>query len=383
MTTGMKFCFQRHPLLLPLLGGILVLLAGACQESDLPGKEEPFDLSGMLSHLGENVILPDLDRFQQQTGSLEEATEAFANEPSLARLEHLKQAWFEAYLAYQRVSLYAFGPAMDQGFSMRDRLNVFPTNFENIENNIGSHDMDANFKSLVGFPAMEYLLYGLPNEAPQQVLARFVNNPDERDRLEYLLALARDIDQKAKQIHQGWIASGGNYLQAFVASDGTGEGSSLGLLVNEFNFDYELLKNFKFKIPLGKFDGGVVQPQKAEGYFAGNSIALATAQLEALQAFYLGKTASGTDGPGFDDFLVHLNAGADQDGLLAEAIRRHFEEALQQLATLNDPLSEELATNKEAVDEVHTRLQMMVPLIKREMTSALGVKITYQDNDGD
>ena len=39
--------------------------------------------------------------------------------------------------------------------------------------------------------------------------------------------------------------------------------------------------------------------------------------------------------------------------------------------------------NKTALSVTYAELQRLVPYIKVDMTSALGVLITYQDNDGD
>ena len=39
--------------------------------------------------------------------------------------------------------------------------------------------------------------------------------------------------------------------------------------------------------------------------------------------------------------------------------------------------------NKPAVNECYSKMQQLVPYTKVDMTSALGVLITYQDNDGD
>ena len=50
---------------------------------------------------------------------------------------------------------------------------------------------------------------------------------------------------------------------------------------------------------------------------------------------------------------------------------------------LNDPLSSEIMNNKPAVNECYSKMQQLVPYTKVDMTSALGVLITYQDNDGD
>jgi hypothetical protein len=50
---------------------------------------------------------------------------------------------------------------------------------------------------------------------------------------------------------------------------------------------------------------------------------------------------------------------------------------------LEDPLSQQLVNNKPVVNDAYVQLQMMVPLVKREMSSAMGVQISYVSGDGD
>ena len=78
--------------------------------------------------------------------------------------------------------------------------------------------------------------------------------------------------------------------------------------------------------------------------------------------------------------LVHQHSGIT---IYRLKINNQFDDILAELNNLNDPLSSEILTNKPAVSQTYTKLQELVPLLKVDMTSALGVLITYQDNDGD
>ena len=68
---------------------------------------------------------------------------------------------------------------------------------------------------------------------------------------------------------------------------------------------------------------------------------------------------------------------------LSIATNNQFQLIKDNLSQLNDPLSDEILTNKVNVSNAYENMQQLVPLIKVDMTSALGVLITYQDNDGD
>ena len=68
---------------------------------------------------------------------------------------------------------------------------------------------------------------------------------------------------------------------------------------------------------------------------------------------------------------------------LSDVINTQMDLIITELNSLNDPLSNEVTQNKPAVSNAYDYMQQLVPYIKVDMTSALGVLITYQDNDGD
>ena len=68
---------------------------------------------------------------------------------------------------------------------------------------------------------------------------------------------------------------------------------------------------------------------------------------------------------------------------LSTFVENQINTIINNLNGLNDPLSNEVLVNSQEVSDVYQSMQMLVPSIKVEMTSALGVLITYQDSDGD
>ncbi|MGM0546468.1 MAG: imelysin family protein, partial [Bacteroidota bacterium] len=64
-------------------------------------------------------------------------------------------------------------------------------------------------------------------------------------------------------------------------------------------------------------------------------------------------------------------------------IQTQIDEAQTALDELNDPLSQQIEENNDPVLNAHNELQGLVSLFKADMTSILGITITYQDNDGD
>jgi predicted lipoprotein len=68
---------------------------------------------------------------------------------------------------------------------------------------------------------------------------------------------------------------------------------------------------------------------------------------------------------------------------LDEAIRNKFKDAKSALVDIPETLAESVSTQSAKVDKAYAELQQLVVLLKVDMTSLLGVQITYQDNDGD
>jgi len=340
-----------------------------------------FDAQAMRVNYADNIIAPAFADWAGSTTQLAQKAEAFATAQTAQSFTELRAAFISSYRTYQNASPFAIGSGMIGGLAFRDYVNTFPTNRGLIENYVAAGTVDAsvNANSTIGYPALDYLLFGVAGTTEAEALDLFVNGTGAAARRNYLVSIASQIAGVATAVNGGWSS----YRSTFVNSTGSGEGSTLEQLVNQFNRDLENLKNYKLKIPLGKFNGGVVLPEQVEAYYSGRSAELGKEQLAALRRMYLGVGANGSDGLGLDDYLECLKAGADSDGLLSEAIRDQFQAIVDAFNLLQDPMSEQLVSNKPVVDDAHTQLQMIVPLTKRELSSALGVQISYQSNDGD
>ena len=343
---------------------------GSCDYSD-------FSRQAMLQNIGKNIIIPNYKTLVDKSTELNDAVTNFAGSPSTVNLTTVQQAWKTANLAWQNCKMFEFGPAEDE--AMRANLNTYPTDSAQIENNISSGSYDLNSFTTAeekGFPALDLLLFGI-GENNDSIVNKYTIAPNATKRMDYLKDVSAHIKAKAETVYNAWIEEDGNYIQTFVEATGTDVGSSLGMLVNQLNFDYELIKNAKIGIPLGKKTLWQPLPEHVEAYYSGVSVELATANIEAIEHLYLGST-----GLGLDD---HLNAVDAQynGGTLDEAIKSQLTKAINELKNVPDPLSETIISNPSVVDDAYTELQAQVVLFKTDMPSVLGVLITYQDNDGD
>lgn len=359
-----------------LLIGLAVVVS--CKKKD-PGAEEPsnpFDKQGMLVNVADNVVLPCYTQFKTSLDSLSSAFNAFKAAETITGFQLVKQRLHTAYLNYQHISLLGFGPGED--VSIRANCNVFPTKATNIDANIsaGTYDLAslANI-SAKGFPALDYLFYGL-NQSESYQIQLFSSDPNRK---KYVTDLLNDMSQKVNAVIDGW---NGSYRSTFINSLGTDVGSSIGFLVNQINYELDYLKNAKLAIPMGLKSGGTLLPASCEAYYGGQSVQYILETLNALENMYLGRSRNGQDGKGFDDYLDHLNI-TYPGGTLNAAIKAQFSLAKTKLNEVGNPLSDQVVSNYNTVNNAYKELVKLLVLLKTDMPSNLGVVITYQDGDGD
>jgi predicted lipoprotein len=139
------------------------------------------------------------------------------------------------------------------------------------------------------------------------------------------------------------------------------------------------LQNYKIGIPIGKYGPNVlpISPEKVEAYYSGYSVALLIAQLQAMQNLYMGGTSGGIDDK------VAATTAKNNGVPLNDAIKAQITTLLAKLQALPDPLSADVQNNITIVNDTYTEVRKLTVLFKADMSSALGVKISFQDDDGD
>lgn len=365
-----------------ILSGLLILLAAGCEDPLPPDQTDTFDKKKMLENVAFNTIVPAYDAMYQATDSLNTMTQDFVNAPDIQKLNMLQDQFKRAYLLFEHVSVFEIGPAENELF--RANLNTFPCDTAQILTKISAADYNLSAAADIdakGFPAMDFLLFA-KNGDQQFVLNRYTNHTDSTKFRMYLKTLALEISGKATNIYNSWKPGTMSYATTFANNTGSSIGGSIGMLVNQLCFDLELLKNGSIGIPSGKKSMGILYPEKSEGINSGLSLSLAKARLRALENLYLGKGVKPQDSIGFDDYLMHVDAKYGQSSL-NEVIKSKFTLAQSMLDLIPETLANSINTQIQLVDDAYNELQQLVVLLKVDMTSALGIQITYQDNDGD
>ena len=335
--------------------------------------EDPeFDREAMLTNMASGVIIPAYQAENAALILLHTKAVDFTTNPTSTSLADLRAQYVSTNLLYQRCSMYNFGPAMDYG--IKAAFNTYPTDTSKIETNIstGSYTLGSVANTTaVGFPALDYLLY-FGTEA--EIISKFTTDSEATNRKTYLTDLTSKMKTEFQPVLNQWT---GSYQTTFIAASGNDVASSCSYLLNEFVKDIELAKNAKIGIPSGQQTGGLTMPEYVEAYFSGLSKSFALENLIGLKTTFTGGTGSG-----FDDYIRDVESD-DVATSLADNIISQFDVCTQKITVLNDPLSNDITTNYAAVNTAFLELKKLIDYCKTDMTSMLGILITYQDNDGD
>lgn len=337
------------------------LTLGGCKKDKDAENVNDFDKAALLQNIADNIIVPALNDFSTKINALEASYSVFQTNRTALNLEDVRTKWKEAYLSWQAVKMFDFGPIRDNGF--KAATGTYPTDTVKIANNItnGGYSLaTAANVDAIGLPCLDYFLYRA------DALSYFIGN-------DAYATYAHDVIQKLKSETAIIVSAWSSYKSTFVSSTGTESTSAFSLLVNEFCRDYELAKNSKLGIPIGKQSLGIQLPEYIEARRSGFSFEIQKASVTSLATVY-----SGANGVGFDDYLVSLERSS-----LASSISARFSNIISKINSFSGTLEEEMTNNVSELDNLYTLYFGQVVSIKTDMSSAFGVLITYQDNDGD
>lgn len=371
-----------------LFGGIFAVLLSAvvivaCSKNDSSDKpSDGFDRKALLTHVADNIIIPAYSNFQTVFSEMKTAAGAFTASPDAAKLATLRAKWRAAYVAWQGVELFNFGPA--DNVLLRNYFNIYPTDVTLLRNHIstGSYDLEVITNNKVqGLPALDYLLNGA-GSSDAEILANFSTGSDASKWKKYLTDVVNIMSAKLDKVVSDWK---GSYRQQFVSNDGTGAGSPLSLMVNEYIMNFErFLRSGKFAIPAGVMSG-TPAPEKVEAFYSKDlGMDLAKAALRASRDFYLGKSFNGsTTGPGLQSYLQALGKNNANVATLATNIENQFGVLDAKMTALGNSVYGAIAGNRPAVLALYDEFQKQVRYLKVDMISAMGITISYTDADGD
>lgn len=350
---------------------VVSLLGTACNDAQNSGGEPLFDRKEMLRNYADNLIRPAFSNLQTKVNNLKSNWTSFNTNPNETQLTLVKTAWTEAYTAWQLANAYNFGPAGEDGLKkgLIEEIATFPANTTQIEAFIANNDVSVNNfnRDARGFLSIEYLLFSnnlLLTDAPRRA---------------YLNAMIEHLQTNVNAVVTAWD---GDYATTFKAADGTDVGSSTSQLYNEFVRSFESIKNFKVGLPAGKRPGQTAPaPELSEAYYSGQSLDMLKIHINAIEQIYYGRSQNGSSGIGFKAYLDKVVGGPE---LVAatEAQWQNVKTALAAVPT-DQTFTALLTNNHPSIEALHTELQKHTRFFKSDMSSLLGIAITFSSGDGD
>lgn len=369
-----NFLFSRF-----FLSLIAVALLISCDKSSDDDEVDNFDRQAILTNMADNIIIPAFDTLASNCSALQHACEMAAANPTAAEIAEIKTAWLRTLTNFQAAAPYDFGPASNLG--MLNVFNLFPVDTDKIQNNINSgvYNLEsADNIAANGLQAMDYILYG-QHSSNENLAIYFQSNPAT---LAYITNIAKLLNDKAQSNLNQWK---NGYRSTFVNATGVDLGSSLGLLVNGGIKYFETrLRDAKIGIPAGaRSSDGMPMPNQSEALYNGEiSRDLFAASIQSFQALFNGSGQDGVNGQGLDDYLFFLGA-TYENRPLGDEINDRFDASISMAQQLDPAISDAVINDQSGCLEVFNELQRIIVLLKVDMTSAMGIQITFVDNDGD
>jgi predicted lipoprotein len=385
---------MMHTLMKWFLMFLTVSAFVACKKIDNPALSafNAFDRTGMLTNIGNNIIVPSYTAFTADADSLYLAAQLFAATQTSATLLNLQRQWLQATLSWKSCELYNFGPALNNGNAVNIQSDFIIT-ASAVESAVSNTPAvyDSTFvpkqtTDVRGISAIEYLLFD-PVNGNTAILNNYTNNSTaSQQRLNYLKGLIQDLRSNAHGLLNAWLPSGGNYIQIFIAANGNDINSSISFLVNQIVYMNDYMKNYKIGRPLGiriKASNGPALPTYVETYYSSHAFECMTTNFKSLDNLYFGVGNNGIKQPGFSDLVAAENGQTGTGQPLSSAMRQTLDSLYSQIKAFNVPLESAVINDASQVNNLYVSSKQLLVLTKLDMVNSLGVVLTTTDNDGD
>lgn len=349
----------------------------SCNRSNDKVDETPFDRGMMLKHFADNIIIPAYSKLKTDNQTFDNKVSEFITSPNETTLTTVRAAFVNAYKTFQTASFYEIGPANDE--KLRLFLNSYPVNASLIENLALQDDYQLELitnANKQGYPAIDYLLYGLGN-SDAEIIQKFSTNTNAQKYKNFLSALSSRLVSKTSAVKSSWE---NGYKNDFIKNNGSSSYASVDLLANEFLLNYEkFYKEKKIGTPLGASISDA-SPESVESYYNPTlSSELFLIQTNAMKNFFQGKNYSDNgNGACFKTYLKDLKK---ED--LANDIIGNFNAIINANNEINETYKNAILNNRAKVSNLYEKLNANTIPMKVDMLQAMNITVAYFDGDGD
>lgn len=362
-----------------LLIGVFGTLASCVKEPEDTVVSDDFDRKAMLENITNNYILPGYDIYMADIEIFEQTLLTFKTTPNQTNLETLREDYLDAVKSWQTVSFLDFGPA--NVVALIGQTNTYPVDTTLILDNIalGGYSLAAGNQYVAkGWQSIDYLLY---KEATiTDNLTYLTSDPNI---IVYLEDVVADLKTNTAYVISSWST----YKTEFIDNNlSNATGSSVSEMMNAVVQNYEVyIRKGKIGVPTGVFNGFSQQPMpgNVEGLYMEDELELAKHTMSYFKRFLNGMNYEGTsDDLGLLDYGTYVGATVNNNSL-SQVINSQIDVIINISETNGVAWSEMVVQDPITSGDIYTEYQKLIPYLKVDLTSALGVIVTYQDNDGD
>tara|TARA_B100000767_G_scaffold246626_1_gene246339 strand:- start:6 stop:1121 length:1116 start_codon:yes stop_codon:yes gene_type:complete len=358
---------------------LLVRCGGSDDDSSNDGEVKPvaYDRGKMLVHWADKIIIPAHNAFKLTLTDLDTSTKTFVASPDQSNLDDLRSKWLLSYKSWQHIEMFDIGKSEEIYF--KSKMNVYPIDKTWLDNNIekGTYDLEnANNYSSQGFPAIDYMLYGIGAD-DTAILNKYNANNSFTN---YLTDLVNKMVSTTDLVINDWT----NYRATFVGSTDNTASSSVNKLTNDFIYYYEKgLRANKVGIPAGVFSGAPLKGNVEAFYKKDVSKDLLLEAMDASIKFFNGTSYDGvSSGPSLKSYLTHLNS-TKGGATLSSLVATKLETAKSQINSLSNDFVIQIETDNNKMLTAYDAIQAVVVLLKVDMLQAFNINVDYTDADGD
>ena len=358
---------------------LFINCGGSDEDGYNDGEVKPvaYDRGKMLIHWADKIILPAHTAFKETLTNLDNSTKTFVANPNQSNLDEIRSRWLVSYKAWQHIEMFDIGKSEEIYF--KSKMNVYPIDKTWLDNNIekGIYDLEnANNYSSQGFPAIDYMLYGIGVDDASIVNKYTADNTFTN----YLTDLVNKMVSTTDLVINDWT----NYRATFVSSTDNTASSSVNKLTNDFIYYYEKgLRANKVGIPAGVFSGGPLKGNVEAFYKKDLSKVLLLEAMDASIKFYNGTSFDGiSSGPSLKSYLTHLNS-TKEGSSLSSLVATKLETAKSQINSLSNNFISQIESDNNKMLTTYDAIQAVVVLLKVDMLQAFNINVDYADADGD
>lgn len=395
----------KHPSILriPVILAALALMACGNSGGSIGRSNNictDFSCQEMLENLADNVISPMIVDFETKASSLDNAMTAWVETPTNEDLKlTARQSWDDAMLAWQSIEVVQTGPLIENTFLLRDSIYSWPAvstcvvDQEVIEADTQGENYDISNRTPVrkGLAALEYILYTstLDHTCPpttNKTVNWNARTDSERQtlRTQFAKTVSEDLVSLASELKSRWTTNDNSFrIELLNTNSAVSRFSSPIKAINAISdalfYIEKEVKDIKLAEPLALKGDKCTQGQAdcamlVENVLSARSKEHIRQNLLAFEQIFLGNSAAGIEGLGYDDLIDAANGGEN----VSAAMEADISNALNALDALGNLSLKQAVTDVNSINlatGVHESVKKITDRLKSDFLNLLGLSI--------